>query len=115
MEHRVTRSGYTPHPLIVPVIVRDTYIFALEHSYDPSVDGWALFVHCHVLKMSPTIYRAMKRDFATLKSLINAPINALHDPDDAVHAHFLRAAGFSPTGDQWTDQAGLPRERYVSD
>lgn len=108
-------SAYSPHPLIVPVIVRDDYLFALEHNYDTAARGWALFIHCHVAGgMTPTKYRAMKRDFATLKGLINQPINALHDPGDAVHAHFLRAAGFLPTGDQWTDQSGQPRERYIS-
>lgn len=105
--------SYQPHPQIVPAIVREDYILLLEHHHSTSEGLWRLFVHCHVKRWSASVYKSLRRDFDTLSALIEAPLHALHDPTDAKHAKFVAAGRFKPTGEQWTDIHGRPRELYV--
>lgn len=106
-------STYTPHPLMVPAIMRGDYLLLLENHHNTGDGLWRIFVHCRVKRWTAGVYKSLRRDFDALKALIEAPLHALHDETDAKHAKFLAAGGFQPTGEQWTDINGAPRTLYV--
>ena len=79
---------------MVPTIDREHYTVWYERVEAP--DNSFTFVHCDVRKWTPTIKRALLKDFQSLASLVDTHLFALHDLDDTKHTKFLTMFGFKP-------------------
>jgi len=75
----------------IPVIQREHYTVYYEGLQLPDGDV-SVFVHCDVHKWSPSIKRALIKDFNTLTSLRNADVYC--DRHSGKQEKFIRIFGF---------------------
>lgn len=72
----------------IPVIIRPEYIYYIE-----DVNG-APFMHCDVFKWSPSIWKALKKDFFTFAELHGGPLYACKEYETTGYLKFLKGLGF---------------------
>lgn len=97
-----------------PVIIRDDYAvfyepITINTQYDPNTieNRLFVFVHCDVKRWTPSVKRALSRDFNLLISLIDMPLFAMHTNGDTKHLKFLTLFGFKHyySGDDVPDKS----------
>ena len=78
---------------IETLIKRPEYHLELEHT--PLSNGHVAFsLHFEVFQWSPSVYRQMKRDWDSIRPLIDAPIFAANVDEDDKWVKFITRFGF---------------------
>lgn len=93
---------YGEHYLKVPIICRQHYRFRLERHFHGA------FAHCDVYNWSPTIAKALIKDWRTFRELHGGPIYVLHNHSTGdLQRKFLKMLDFEwlcphePWSDIW--------------
>lgn len=84
-----------------PVVVKDDYTVWYEAVVIESLElpVTKIFIHCEVYRWTPTVKKALKKDFRLLRSLTVMPIFAMHNYGDRKHFKFLDMFGFQYLAD----------------
>ena len=80
-----------PHQLVIPVVRQPEYEISIEQFDELS------FLHCRVVQWTPSVCRALRRDFDTFSNLHGGPFFVV-GTDDPKLPKFLRLFGFRPDG-----------------
>lgn len=82
----------------IRVLERPEYLFEIDEYLDAAGHQF-LYAHLRVFKFTPSVFKAIKKDWSVFRQHIVSPLFAIGEVEDAKWVKFVTSLGFVPAMD----------------